>query len=38
MIVHHLVPHVDRRTEELQRPLDDFYRAVDTGAETSGIG
>ncbi len=37
-VMHHLVPHVDRRAEQLQRTFDDLDRAVDTGAETTGIG
>jgi hypothetical protein len=36
--MHHLVSHVDRGAEQLQRALDDLDRAVDTGAEPSGIG
>ena len=38
VVVHHLVAHVDGRPEQLERTLDDVDRAVDTGAETAGIG
>src|SRR5690606_14719449 len=37
-VVHHLVPHVDRRPEGLDGALDDLDRAIDAGAETAGIG
>jgi len=37
-VMHHLVPHVDRRAEQLQRTLDDIDGAVDAGAEPTGIG
>src|SRR5690606_27671421 len=36
-VVHDLVAHVDRRTEELERAFDDVDRSIDTGTETSGI-
>jgi hypothetical protein len=38
LVVHDLVPHVDRRTEQLHRTLDDVDRPVDAGTETAGIG
>jgi hypothetical protein len=31
-----LVPHIDRRTEPLERELDDLDRAIHAGAETPG--
>ena len=34
-IVHDLVAHVDRRSELLQRQLDDLDGAVDAGAEAA---
>ena len=37
-VVHHLVAHVDRRPEELERTLDDIDGAVDAGAEAARIG
>ena len=37
-VVHHLVTHVDRRAEELQRPLHDIDGAVNAGAEAARIG
>jgi hypothetical protein len=37
-VVDHLVAHVDRRAEQLQRPFDDVDGAIDAGAEAAGIG
>jgi len=37
-VVHHLVAHVDRSAEQLQRALDDLDRAINAGAEAAGIG
>ncbi len=37
-VVHHLMTHIDRRTEELDRTLDDVDGAVDAGTETARIG
>src|SRR5829696_5066998 len=36
-VVHDFVPHIYRRPEELERALDDFNRAIDTGAEAPGV-
>src|SRR6266446_5317520 len=38
VIVNHLVAHVDRRTEELERPLDDVDGAIDAGTEAPRVG
>ena len=37
-VVHHLVPHVHRRTEQLQRTLDDVDGAIDPGTEAARVG
>ncbi len=37
-VVHHLVPDVDGRAEQVQRTLDDVDRAVDASAEAAGVG
>ena len=37
-VVHHFVPHVDRRAEQPDGALDDVDGAIDAGAETAGIG
>ena len=37
-VVNHLVAHIDRRTEKLNRPLDDVDGAVDAGTEAAWIG
>src|SRR5690606_13843566 len=37
-VVHHLVTHMDRRAEQLERPLDDVDGAVHAGAETARTG
>ena len=37
-VVHDLVTHVDRRTEQHDRALDDVDRTVDAGAESARIG
>src|ERR1700722_8378318 len=37
-IVYDFVTHIDRRTERFQRALDDLDRAVDAGAESTGVG
>ena len=37
-VVHDLVTHIDRRAVFLQRPLDDFDRPLDAGAEAAGLG
>ncbi len=37
-IVHHFVTHIDRRAEQIQRPLHDFDGAIHTGAETTRVG
>jgi hypothetical protein len=36
-IVHHLVAHIDRRTVQCQRALDDGNGTIHTGAETARI-
>ena len=36
-VVHHFMPHVDRRAEELDRALDDVDGAIDAGAEAARI-
>src|SRR2546429_86368 len=38
LVVHDLVPHVDRRAELVERALDDLDRALDPGAEAAGVG
>ena len=38
LVVHDLVPHVDRRAVQRERALDDLDGAVDAGAEAAGIG
>ena len=38
LVVHDLVPHVDRRAELRERLLDDRDRAIDAGAEAARIG
>ena len=38
LVVHDLVSHIDGRAVQLQRTLDDLDRALDAGAETTGIG
>ena len=38
LVVHHLVAHVDRRTEHVQRAVDDIDCAVHPGAKAPGIG
>ena len=38
VIVNHLVAHVDRRTEELERPFDDVDGAIDAGTEAPRVG
>jgi hypothetical protein len=37
-VVHDLVTHIDRGSEELDRALHDVDRAIDTGTEAAGIG
>ena len=37
LVVHHLVAHVDRRAEQLDRALHDVDRAVDAGAEAPRV-
>ena len=37
LVVHDLVADVDRRAEELDRPLDDVDRAIDAGTEPPRI-
>jgi hypothetical protein len=37
-VVHHFMPHVDRRAELFQRAFDDGDRAFDAGAEAAGVG
>ncbi len=37
LVVDDLVPHVDRRTEKLDRPLHDVDRAIDARAESPRI-
>jgi hypothetical protein len=37
-VVHHFVPHVDRRAELFQRAFDDGDGALDAGAEAAGVG
>ncbi len=37
-VMHHLVAHVDRRAEQLQRALDDLDGAIDAGTEAARIG
>src|SRR6187399_2303972 len=37
-VVHHLVPHVDRRAEQADGALDNVYGAIDSGAEATGVG
>jgi hypothetical protein len=34
-VVDDLVPHVDRRSEPLEREFDDLDRTVDSGAEAA---
>src|SRR5260221_5386947 len=34
-VVYDFVPHIDRRAVLIERALDDFNRAHDTGAETA---
>jgi hypothetical protein len=36
-VVDDLLPHVDRRIEEVQGALDDFDGAFDAGAEAAGL-
>ncbi len=38
VIVNHLVTHVDRGTEQLERALDDVDGAIDAGAEAARVG
>src|SRR5262249_36512372 len=38
LVVHDLVAHIDRRTEFLQRPLNDFDGAHDARAKTTRLG
>jgi hypothetical protein len=38
LVVHDFVTHIDRRTELLQRALDDLDGAHDAGAETARLG
>src|SRR5262245_14160814 len=37
-VVNDLMEHVHRRAENLERALDDLYRAHYTGAETTRLG
>lgn len=37
-VVDHLVPDVDRRAEQFQRPFDDADGAIDASTEAAGIG
>jgi hypothetical protein len=37
-VVHHLVTHVDGRSKEFERPLDDVDGAIDACAEAARIG
>ena len=36
--MHDFVAHIDWRTKGFQRALDNFDRAIDTGAKTTRIG
>src|SRR3569833_1836167 len=38
LVVHHLVPHVHRRAELLERTLDDVESAIDARAKTARKG
>jgi hypothetical protein len=38
LVVDDFVAHVDRRAVKLERALDDLDRAIDAGAETTGLG
>ncbi len=38
LVVHHLVTHVDRRTEDIEGTVDDLDGAIHAGAEAAGIG
>ncbi len=38
LVVHHFMTHIDGRTENIQRPVDDVDGAVHAGAEAAGIG
>jgi hypothetical protein len=37
-VMHHLVPHVDRRAEHPDGALDDVDGAIDAGTESTGVG
>jgi hypothetical protein len=37
-VVHDLMPHIDRRTEFLDRPLDDLNGTLDARAKTARLG
>jgi len=37
-VVHHLVAHVDRRTEQVDGAFHDVDGAIDAGAEPAGVG
>ena len=37
-VVHDFVAHVDRRAEQRDGALDDVDRAIDAGAESTGVG
>ena len=38
LVVHDFMAHVNRCTQHIQRTIDDFNGAVDTGAETPRVG
>jgi hypothetical protein len=37
-VMHDLMPHVNRRTEQLDGALDNFDSAINAGTEAAGIG
>jgi hypothetical protein len=37
-IMHHLMTHIDRRTKNFQRTLNNFNGTVNAGTKTTGIG
>ena len=37
-VVHDFMAHIDRRTEHIERAIDDFDGAIDTGAKAARIG
>src|SRR3546814_1511138 len=38
LVVHHFMPHIDRRPENFQGPVDDFDGAIHTRAEAARVG